>query len=145
MHLQAVVDDVEALVSGKLLSHRAVHRVVRISSFNEFSTMSNHESGCFQISCHLRKLELDVLVVCDRLPELLSAFDVLCSGLNASSCASKRTARNVKSATIETRQSDLKALALLAKKVLLGHLDVVKVDNTSWLHVPSKLVLVGSE
>lgn len=63
VHLQAVIDNVEALVRGKLLSHRAVHRVVRISGFDKASTMSDHESRCFKVGCHLCKLELDVLIV----------------------------------------------------------------------------------
>ena len=89
VHLQAVVDDVEALVSGKLFGHGTVHRVVGISGLDQPGTMSDHQARCFEISCHLCELELQVLVGCNRLSKLLPSFDVLCGCLNACSCSAQ--------------------------------------------------------
>ena len=145
VHLQTVIDDVETLVSGELLGHSAVHSIVWILRLNQLGTMTHHQTRGFKVCGHPGQLELQVLISCDWLAKLLPTLDVLRGGLDASSCASERTACNIQTSTIKTRQSDLEAFATLAKQVLLWYLYVVKVDNTGWLDIPSELVLICAE
>lgn len=145
VHLQTVIDDVEALVSGELLGHSAVHRIVWVLRLDQFGTMTHHQTRGFKVCSHPSQLKLQVLVDGDWLAKLLPTLNVLCGGLDASSCTSKRTACNIQTSAIKTRQGDLEAFATLAKQVLLWHLYVVKVNNTGWLDIPSELVLICTE
>ena len=77
MHLQAIVHNVETLVCGKLFCHGTVHCVIRITRCDQIGTVSHHQSGCLEICRHFRQLELQMLVRCDGLAELLSALDIL--------------------------------------------------------------------
>ena len=95
VHLQAVVNDVEALVSGKLFGHGAVHRVVGVLGLDQPGTVTDHQARRFKVSRHFSELELQVLVSRDRLSKLLPSFDVLCGCLDAGSCSTKRAASNV--------------------------------------------------
>jgi hypothetical protein len=100
VHLEAVVHDVEALVGRELLGHRAVHRVVGVLRCDQVGSMSYHKARSFKVSGHLRKLELEVLVVSDRSTELFSALDVLGGRLDTGRGSTKGAARDVQSATI---------------------------------------------
>lgn len=89
VHLQTVVNNVETFVSGELLCHGTVHSVIWISCHDQISTMSHHQSRCLEISRHFCQLELQMLVRSNRLAELLSTLDVICSCLDAGSGAPK--------------------------------------------------------
>ena len=89
MHLQTVVYDVEAFVSGEFLGHGTVHGVVWILCHNQISTMSYHQSGRLEISRHFCQLELQMLVRCDRFAKLLPSLDIIRGCLDAGSGASK--------------------------------------------------------
>ena len=101
VHLEAIIDDVEALVRRKLLSHRTVHRVVGVTSIDEIGSMSYHQSGSLQVSGHFRKLELQVLVGSDWLSELLTSLNIVSRRLYASSGTSERATGDVKSTAVE--------------------------------------------
>ena len=88
MHLEAVVNNIEALVSGEFLCHRAIHSVVRGLIVNQLGSMANHQSRSFQVSSHLSQLKLDVLVCSDGLAKLLSCFYIFCGGLERGSGSS---------------------------------------------------------
>ena len=103
VHLQAVIDNVEALVSGKLLGHRTVHRVVGLTLSDHSGPVTHHQTRSLQISCHLRKLELDVLVACNGRSKLFPLLDVLSCRRYAGSRSAQRTASYVQPAAIEAR------------------------------------------
>ena len=87
VHLQAIVNDEEALVGGEFLGHGTVHRVILSLLLDHARTVSHHHAGCFQISGHVSKLELQVLVGSQRRTELLTRLHILGGALNASSSA----------------------------------------------------------
>ena len=114
VHLEAIIHDIEALVCGEFLGHGAVHRVVRVSCFDQLCTMPHHEARSFEVSGHSSELELHVLVGRDRLAKLLPSLDVVRRSFDACSSASKTATRDVKTTTIESRESNLESLSLLA-------------------------------
>ena len=114
MHLQAVVHDEPAFVSRVLFSHRAVHRVVGGLFCDETRAVSHHKSRRFQLSGHACKLELDVLVVANRLTKLLPGLYVLSCAFQTRSSSTEGAASNIKPAAIKTLQRNFEALALLA-------------------------------
>ena len=101
VHLEAVIDDIRALICGEFLGHSAVHGVVGVASRDEVGTVSNHESRGFEIGGHLGKLELDVLVGCYGLAKLLSTLDVVSSCLNACSSTTERATRDIQTTSIQ--------------------------------------------
>ena len=46
MHLQAVVDDVEAFICRELFGHGTVHCVVRVAIIDAFGAVSYHKTRC---------------------------------------------------------------------------------------------------
>ena len=101
MHLEAVIDDIRALICGEFLGHSAVHGIVGVASRDEVGTVSNHESRGFEIGGHLGKLELDVLVGCNGLAKLLSTLDVVSGCLNACSSTTERATRDIQTTSIQ--------------------------------------------
>ena len=53
MHLQTVVHNIEALVSGEFFRHGAVHRIVGLTFSNHSCPMPHHQTGSFEIGGHL--------------------------------------------------------------------------------------------
>jgi len=47
VHLKSIVDNIEALISGDLLGHRAVHGIVRLLLGKHTGSMSYHQSRAF--------------------------------------------------------------------------------------------------
>ena len=78
MHLQAIVDDVEAFVGGVLLGHGAVHCVFRSFLSAQLCSVAHHKSRRFEVCGHLGELKLEVLVVRDWCSKLLPLLDVIC-------------------------------------------------------------------
>ena len=117
VHLEAVVHDVEALVSGELFGHSAVHSVVGLLGGDHASTVSDHEPGGLQISCHSRKFKLKVLVGSDRSAKLLPALDVLSRGVDTGSSSSKRARSDVQSTAIKARQGNLESFSSFTNQV----------------------------
>ena len=83
MHLQAVVDYVEALVSRKFLCHSTIHCVVRVFRHNQISSMSHHQPRGFQVNGHLGKLKLYILVGRYWCPKLLPPLYVILRDIEA--------------------------------------------------------------
>lgn len=77
VHLQAIVNDIKALVGGKFLGHCAVHGVVGVTGSDKICTMSNHQSGGLEVSSHPCELKLHVLVSRDGFSKLLPALNVV--------------------------------------------------------------------
>jgi len=77
VHLQAIVNDIKALVGGKFLGHSAVHGVVGVTGCDKICTMSNHQSGGLEVCSHSCELKLHILVSRDGFSKLLSALNVV--------------------------------------------------------------------
>ena len=114
VHLETIINDVEAFVSSKLLCHSAVHCVIRCVICNQSCTMANHKSRSFQVSSHLCELELNMLVVSDWRTELLPMFNVFSCRSNTCCCTTNRAARYVESSTVKARECNLESTSLLS-------------------------------
>jgi len=101
VHLQAVIDNVEALVGREFLGHSAIHCIVWVMCHNQLSTVSYHQSRCLQVNSHLGKLELYILVRCDWSPELLPSLNVISGNIDAFGSSSNRTTRNIETTSIQ--------------------------------------------
>ena len=145
MHLQAVIDNIKALISGELLGHGTVHGVVGSLLSNQARSVAYHQARRFQVGGHGRKFELNVLVGGEGRTELLSLFDVVGGGFETCGSSTEGATSNVKSSAVQATQRNLESLSLRTKKVSLGHLDFVEADHARRLHIPSKLVLIGAE
>lgn len=86
-----------------------------------------------------------MLIVCQWFAELLPLLDVISCEVQTLGGAADGATGNIESATIESRERDLESCSLLAEKILFWNLDIVKIDNSCGLHVPTHFVLVGSE
>lgn len=77
VHLESIVDDVEALISGDFLGHSTVHGIIRLLLGKHTSSMPHHQSRAFQFNGHFSKLELQVLIICKGFSKLLSSLDIV--------------------------------------------------------------------
>lgn len=109
MHLKGVVHDVETLIRCKLLSHGAVHCVVRVSICDTVGAVSHHKSARLEVCGHFGELELNVLIVCQWPSKLLPLFDVISGDFQALGGTPNGATSNIKSATIESCKSDLES------------------------------------
>ena len=83
VHLEAIIYDVEAFVSSKLLCHSAIHCIIRCFVCNQSCTMANQQSRSFQVCGHLCEFELKVLICSNWRTKLLPRLDIVSCSSNA--------------------------------------------------------------
>jgi len=88
VHLESIVDNIEAFISGELLGHGTVHSIVFLSGLEHAGSMSDHKSTGFEISGHTSELELQVLVRRERSSELFTGLDVVLGDVKTSGSSS---------------------------------------------------------
>ena len=101
MHLQGIVDDVEALVGRELLGHGTLHRIIRLEVVETICAVANHQPTRLEVRRHFCELELNVLVGGKRLAELLPLLHVVCRNIEALGGTAERARGDVKSAAVE--------------------------------------------
>lgn len=84
VQLQAVVNDLEALVCRVQLGHGTVACHIGVALVQHCCSLTNHQAGGKKARGHIGELKLSMLEVSQGLVELLAHFDMLHCGLNRS-------------------------------------------------------------